>query len=961
MKRILFGILTGVTTIQPLALHAHDSERTEKPNIIFFLVDDLNYQSLGYVGNKIVQTPNIDRLANNGCIFNNAFVTTSISMASRASLFTGKYMCNHGVTQYLTPMPLKKTKEVYPKVLKNNGYESAFTGKFGFKIENGASPSGWFDYYRPVDRPPMIWTDSTGVERHTTGVITDNALEFIKTRNRNKPFCLSISYHASHAEDNDHTPGRGHYPYMKERSDYYKNDVIPIPELMNDSVFGLLPDFLKKSMNRERYFWRWDTPEKYQENVKSYYRMITDIDESVKKVCSLLKKEGIDKNTVIIFMSDNGYFMGERGLAGKWIHFEESLRVPMFIYDPRVSNKNRHISSDEMVLNVDIPSTILQFAGVETPDSYQGKSLVNIVNGVRDDNFREEFYCEHGSTVKSIPRWRGVRTDRYVYAHYYDNNYEYLHDLKTDPKELKNFANDNRYTSVINELRTKTKNYFKKYSSDKNDTENKHVASIKNGKILNPILMGDYPDPTILKTDSCWYMTHSSFEYTPGLLIWKSKDLLSWTPVNHALNKYVGSVYAPDMVEVDGHYYIYFAAKKTEGPGFDNWVITTDNIEGEWNDPVKIKLNKIDPGHIKDMSGNRYLYFANGTRIGLDNSGTKTVGRLEKVYDGWEIPKNWDIEGFCLEGPKLFHRDGYYYMISAQGGTAGPYGGHMAVCARTKSLDEPWENSPYNPLLRTFDKSDRWWSVGHATVFEGRNGKWFVVYHGYENNNYPLGRQTLMQPIEWTDDGWPVLDVNTPLSPDDFNIKTDDTETFKLSSLIESQKLSSNWRFFKEEDYNSRYNIAGDSLVLYSKGSSLSDSSPMLLSTLNNDYSLEIGMRIEGNVTAGLTMYYNEIYNCALAFSQKGITRYKYGRPESYIKINANANEIRLRMNKCDNIISWYYSTDGKKWVKYPNTVEVSGYHHNVAGGFLSLLPGVFVFGDGKVTLYDFVYKGLDI
>lgn len=937
-------------------------EAKERPNIVFFLIDDLNYESLGCMGNSIVKTPAIDKLAEEGCLFTNAFVTTSISMASRASLFTGMHMCRHGVTQVTTPIPLENIGEVYPKELKKAGYNTGFIGKFGFRLANNATPDDWFDYFEPILRPPMIKTDGKGNEVHSTGLTTDYALNYIERQNERTPFCLSISYHAVHAEDGDHTPGRGHYPYMKERAEYYKRVQIPEPRLNEDSIFDNHPDFMKNSMNRERYFWRWDTPKKYQENVKSYYRMISDVDVSVRKVMTLLKKKGLDKNTIIVLMSDNGYYMGERGFAGKWSHYEESLRVPLLIYDPRVAVKGG-LKCDEMVLNIDLPSTFLDWACADIPVSYQGKSIAELVVGKKHD-IRNEFYCEHGSTVKTIPRWRGVRGKRYVYADYYDHNYEYLHDLENDPDELVNLATDSRYRSLLVAFRNKTKKYHKQYSHKPLHVENQSIPFLRNGVVINPILKGDYPDPTIVKTDSCWYMTHSSFEYTPGLLIWKSKDLLKWEPVTHALNKYVGSVYAPDLIFHDGLCYLYFAAKNAVRTGFSNWVVTSRHPEKGWGDPVQIPVGKIDPGHVVDENGVRYLFMAGGNRVRLREDGLAIEGKVEKVYDGWEIPGEWAIEGVCLEGPKLFRRNGYFYMISAEGGTAGPATSHMVVCARAERLDGPWENSPYNPMLHTGSTDEQWWSVGHGTVFQGKGDDWFIMYHGYEKNYYTLGRQTLMQPVRWTDDGWPIVDYDRKLTMAELSVVGNDSENEVhwnklLSDTFEEGKPGVQWKFYKEKEVRQRCNAGNGSLILSAKGKRLADCSPMLFVAANNNYEMEVDMELKGEVTAGLTLFYDEDNNCALAFSAEGLVRFKFGRADRPTDCGGGTR-MRLKMVVENHQVSWFYSTDALNWKKYPNSMEVSGMHHNTAGGFLSLLPGIFVYGEGSVELRDFSYRGLD-
>ena len=251
---------------------------------------------------------------------------------------------------------------------------------------------------------------------------------------------------------------------------------------------------------------------------------------------------------------------------------------------------------------------------------------------------------------------------------------------------------------------------------------------------LNPVFAGDYPDPSILRDGDNYYIVHSSFEYYPGLLIWQSYDLINWTPVTNALHKYVGSVWAPDLAKYKNKYYIYFPAQNT------NYVVTSNAITGPWSDPVDLKIGNIDPGHVTDDDGKRYLYFSNGGYVPLSDDGLSVIGEINHVYDGWPIPRDWTIECFCLEGPKIAKHGDYYYLTVAEGGTAGPATSHMIISARSKTPFGPWENSPYNPIERTVDNSEKWWSKGHGTLFEGTAGDWWMLFHGYENGHYNMAK-----------------------------------------------------------------------------------------------------------------------------------------------------------------------------------------------------------------------------
>jgi len=251
--------------------------------------------------------------------------------------------------------------------------------------------------------------------------------------------------------------------------------------------------------------------------------------------------------------------------------------------------------------------------------------------------------------------------------------------------------------------------------------EGQRKADLGNGTYLNPIMAGDHPDPSILKDGADYYMTFSSFDAYPGLVVWHSRDLVNWQPVGPALVKNVGSVWAPDLVKHQGRYYIYFPGI---GPGSvrSNYVVWADDIRGPWSDPVDLKIGRIDPGHIAAGDGRRYLFLSGGFMVPLAPDGLSVTAEMKKVYDGWQYPDEWVVEGFAQEGPKMLKRGGYYYMVLAEGGTAGPPTSHMVVAARSTSIEGPWENSPYNPIIRTRSASERWWSKGHATLVEGPRG-----------------------------------------------------------------------------------------------------------------------------------------------------------------------------------------------------------------------------------------------
>jgi xylan 1,4-beta-xylosidase len=279
--------------------------------------------------------------------------------------------------------------------------------------------------------------------------------------------------------------------------------------------------------------------------------------------------------------------------------------------------------------------------------------------------------------------------------------------------------------------------------------EGQRIADLGDGRFFNPIVPGDHPDPTILRDGTDYYMTFSSFLAYPGIVIWHSRDLVNWRPICAALKKNIGSVWALDLVKYEGRYYIYIPALSEKYSSI--YVIHADSIVGPWSDPIDLKLHGcIDPCHVVGEDGKRYLFVNGIKRIGLSADGLSTIGTLEMVYEPWRYPDDWVVEMFAPEGPKIFRRGDWFYLVSAVGGTAGPATSHMVIAARSRSIHGPWEHCPHNPIVHTENASEPWWSRGHASLVEGSDGSWWMVYHGYENGFRTLGRQTLLEPVQWT-------------------------------------------------------------------------------------------------------------------------------------------------------------------------------------------------------------------
>ena len=320
-------------------------------------------------------------------------------------------------------------------------------------------PKGWkaqdhFDEFHPIGRNPFYKKQPDGSLRHETELIVDRGIEFLDSQPDGKPFAINMWFNACHAEDGDRRPGIGHFPWPRAMDGMYEDDKIAPPKLNDPKIFDSQPDFLKTTINRERFYWRWNTDERYRINMRAYLRMVSGIDNAIGRFISALKAKGLAENTIIVYTADNGFHMGNRGFAGKWSHYEESLRVPMIVFDPRVKNKAKGQVRKEPVLNLDLPSTFLSWAGVQIPDRYQGRTFDKLVSETKPFSWRKHTFHEHFAVRSRIPAFEGLRGERYKYVRYVDEgNYEFLHDLSEDPNEIENLVGNSNYNDVLKNMR----------------------------------------------------------------------------------------------------------------------------------------------------------------------------------------------------------------------------------------------------------------------------------------------------------------------------------------------------------------------------------------------------------------------------------------------------------------------------------------------------------------------------
>src|ERR1035438_10546922 len=367
----------------------------------------------------------------------------------------------------------------------------------------------------------------------------------------------------------------------------------------------------------------------------------------------------------------------------------------------------------------------------------------------------------------------------------------------------------------------------------------------------NPILGGDHPDASPIRVGDDFYLTHSSFDYARGLLIWHSRDLINWRPVAAALHSYHGSVWAPYLCEYQNRYYIYFPA--------DNRlrVVHADRPTGPWSDPVDLGINAIDPAHIAE-NGRRFLYMNGGQMAELNADGLSVKTAPHVVFEPWPMPATSRMECTCLEAPKLLQHNGYYYLNVAEGGTGGPATSHSVISARSRHADGPWEFSPYNPVVRTRSREDRWLSVGHGRLVDTPGGKWYMTVHSYENGYRTLGRQLLLLPIEWTADGWfRVPDgitadaaIPVPVAGNGQQPLLDPSDDFTKT------ELGLQWGFWHEFD-QARFKTGAGVLTLEARGKTLAETSVLTTPVGGHSYTVEVDVEMEQDCVAGLLLFYN--------------------------------------------------------------------------------------------------------
>ena len=472
------------------------TQARKRPNIIYIMTDDHASHALSCYGSKINKTPNLDRIASEGMRFDNAFCTNSICAPCRAVVLTGKYSHLNGVTD--NRLKFDGSQQTFPKLLQQAGYETAMVGKWHLKTD----PTG-FDYWNVLPgqgayyNPVMI---EMGQRKKYTGyvtdIITDHCLNWLKGRRGDKPFCLMYHHKAPHRR---WEPGPQHLTLYDDRT-------IPEPDTLFDDQSGrgraakeqdmsiektmtandlkLTP--MKKLMPEQKAAWdaaygpkneafeeaklegkdliRW----KYQRYIKDYLRCIASVDDNVGRLLDYLDASGLASDTVVVYTSDQGFYLGDHGWFDKRFMYEESLKMPLLVRYPREIRPGS--VSDDIVLNLDFAETFLDYAGAPVPDDMQGRSLRPLLRrGRRPKDWRTSMYYHYYEypAVHSVKRHYGVRTQRYKLIHFYHDIDEWeLYDLKKDPDELRSVYADPKYAGVVKELKAELQRLREAYKDD---------------------------------------------------------------------------------------------------------------------------------------------------------------------------------------------------------------------------------------------------------------------------------------------------------------------------------------------------------------------------------------------------------------------------------------------------------------------------------------------------------------
>lgn len=477
-----------------------------------------------------------------------------------------------------------------------------------------------------------------------------------------------------------------------------------------------------------------------------------------------------------------------------------------------------------------------------------------------------------------------------------------------------------------------------------------HKADLQNGYYMNPILDGDYPDPAVMREGADFYLCVSTADYFPGLTIFHSGDLVNWHTLCHPLKQFHAPVWAPDILKHGDTYYIYFCAAGS------NWVIYSSEISQGWSEPIDLDIHThLDPAHCADSEGNRYLFVSKNYMVPLAPDGLSVAGEKVQVLEAPAIPDEWDVEGSFPEAPNIFFKDGYYYLTYADGGTTGPATSHMIMAARARHPKGPWELSPYNPVVHTFHREEKWISKGHGHFVDDIAGNWWVIYHAYENGRHVSGRKLLLSPVEFTEDGW-----FTVPTPPDVATKKPTGHAMGITDILSDDfhsgtQMPMQWRSKGNPDLT-RIQRTNSGLLFHGIPTSIGNSNPLTVITGDRSFEIETTISLDGASAGLLYMYDTEIFN-ALCFTGEELIIYRIGRVLARIPYAASQCTMKMCVNR--GYLSFWYLNGQGKFQKLNYVIDTNAQNTLAYGGFLSLRPGIFSIGTGTSQFTNFHYTGL--
>ncbi len=487
MNLMVVSTLAAFLMAMPWGACRADAARS-KPNILFLLTDDQRWDTLGCMGNPVIQTPNIDHLAAQGTLFRNAFVTASVCSVSRAAILTGTYPCSRGtkdLTKLVTPKDVDAT---YPAVLRAGGYDTGYIGKWDVGLGEDGFRMGMslFDYWAgdrfhgnywheadcplvtndgrqskseikctcpPEGSMPRIGSAGMNHPIHfDREIVPIKMRQFLAGRDKAKPFFLAIAFRGPKDPWSD---------CPKTIAARYASSTMPIPATATTADAMRQPAFLRASMGSDAGFSRVSNLATLANELRKNYRLISTIDDTLGELRQILVDQGLDSNTIIVFTSDNGHFHGDHGFWGKWLPYEESIRVPLIVFDPRVPTNQRGVTRGEMILNVDLAPTILTWAGFSVPAIMQGRDFTPMVIG-GSLQWREDFYHEFTWAADGrIAPSEGIRSAQWKYIRYPSQSpvFEQLFNLLNDPGETMDLSADPAHSTILQSLRIKLEAY----------------------------------------------------------------------------------------------------------------------------------------------------------------------------------------------------------------------------------------------------------------------------------------------------------------------------------------------------------------------------------------------------------------------------------------------------------------------------------------------------------------------